>query len=151
MHNKRRCLPAEDPAADNEVEEVPEAYMCVDPCAELKAMLHCEVMSAFSDFTVGIGRDDEGPPWRCLLCPWRALSSHSWLLDHIRKKHTDQVNFVCSGTKQLKVIMSMYSLDFFTGRHPGNYLQRSSDLIRVSASPGGRPLITASTAYFVWY
>ena len=28
-------------------------------------MLHCEVMSAFSDFSVGIGRDDEGPPWRC--------------------------------------------------------------------------------------
>ena len=130
MHNKRRCLPAKDPAADNEVEEVPEACMCVDPCAELTAMLHCEVMSAFSDFSGGIGRGDEGPPWR-------ALSCHSRLLDHIRKKHTDLVKFVCNGTKQLKVIMSMYSLDSFTGRHPGHYLQRSSDLIRVSASLGG--------------
>ena len=47
MHDKRRCLPAEDPAADNEVEEVHKAYTCVDPCAELTAMLHCEVMRAF--------------------------------------------------------------------------------------------------------
>ena len=109
----------------------------VDPCAELKAMLHCEVMSAFSDFSVSIGRDDAGPPWRCPPCPWRALSSHPRLLDHIRNKHTDWVKFVCSGTKQLKVIMPMYSLHSFTGRHPGSYLQRSSDLIRVSASPRG--------------
>ena len=29
------------------------------------------------------------------------------------------------------------SLDSFTGRHPGNYLQRSSDLIQMSACPGG--------------
>ena len=28
----------------------------------------------------------------------------------------------------------MSALDSFTGRHPGNYLQRSSDLIRVSRS-----------------
>ena len=33
--------------------------------------------------------------------------------------------------------MSVYSLDSLAGRHPGNYLQRSSDLIRMSASPVG--------------
>ena len=74
---------------------------------------------------------------RCPLCPWRALSSHSRLLDHVRKKHTDKVKFVCNGTKQLKVIMSMFSLDSFTGRHPGNHLKRWSDLIRASSSHGG--------------
>ena len=100
-------------------------------------MLHCEVISAFSDFPVGIARGDEGPPWRCPLCPWRDLSSHSRLLDHVHKKHTDRVKFVCSGTKQLKVVMSMYSLDSFSRRHVGNHLQRSADRIRMSASPGG--------------
>ena len=94
-------------------------------------MLHCEVMSAFSDFSVG--RTSKAMP---------SLSLASFVItppvaDHIRNKHTDRVKFVCSGTKQMKVIMSMYSLDSFTGRHPGNYLQRSSDLIRVSASSGG--------------
>ena len=69
MQNKRRCVPAEDTDSDNEVKEVlPEgASLCVDPSAELKAMLHCEVLSALSDFSVGIGRDEEGPPWRCPL------------------------------------------------------------------------------------
>ena len=44
---------------------------------------------------------------------------------------------MCSGTRQSKLVISMYSLDSFTGRHPGNHLQRSSDLLRMSASPRG--------------
>ena len=36
-------------------------------------------------------------------------------VDHIHKKHTARVKFVCSGTKQLKVTMSMYSLDSLQG------------------------------------
>ena len=151
--NKRRCVPAEDTDSDNEVKEVfpEEASFCVDTSAELKATLHCEVFSAFSDFSVGVGHDKEGPPWRCTLRRWRAWSCQSRLLGHIRKKHTDGVKFACSGTKQLKVVMSMYSLDSFTGRHPNNYLQRSSDLVRTSASLAGRPLMTASIASFGVY
>ena len=69
----------------------------VHPCAELTAMLHCEVMSAFSDFSLS------GAAMKDL------HGSFVVGLDHIRKKHSDMVKFVCNGTKQLKVIMSMYS------------------------------------------
>ena len=65
------------------------------------------------------------------------MPSHSRLLNHIHKKHTDRVKFVCSGAKQLKVTIFMDSPDSFTGRHPGNHLQRSFDLIQMSSRLGG--------------
>ena len=137
MENKRRCVSAQDLGYDKEVKEVlPEdASFCVDPSAEVRAMLHCEVMGDFSDFSVGIGRDDEGHPWRCLLGVLYHLTLGCWNI--LTRSTPTGSSSLAVGAKQLKVIISMCSLDPLTGRHPRNHLQRSSDLIRMSASPGG--------------
>lgn len=40
---------------------------------------------------------------RCELCPFRSFDRRNRLIDHVTRYHTEQSQFVCSGTKQLKV------------------------------------------------
>ena len=49
--------------------------------------------------------------------------------------------FVANGVKQLRVTMTLFSVDHFAGRLPGEYLWRSSNLLRGTVRPAPSPNI----------
>ena len=67
----------------------------------------------------------------CPLSPWRKLNAKDSQLErHLEEDHSAPRFYIASGKKQMKVIMSLYEADLFTGRVPGRYLVRSSELFR---------------------
>ena len=51
---------------------------------------------------------------------------------HVFSFHNVERHFTCSGTKQLRAIMSIFQCDLYRGRRLADYLRRSADLIRDS-------------------
>ena len=80
---------------------------------------------------------------RCALCPWRSFSRVPRLRRHIFEYHSNSRKFVASGVKQLRVTMSLFSVDKFTGILPGEYLRRSSDLLRGTVHPAPSPKVNS--------
>ena len=72
---------------------------------------------------------------RCPLCPFRRFQAPSRLQEHIRRYHTEARQFICSGTKQLKVCCALFDHDQIQGCARGNYLARSSELLRTMVAP----------------
>ena len=48
---------------------------------------------------------------RCKLCPWRTFEKRAHLLSHVKKHHSERKRWCASGTKQLRVLVSMYDND----------------------------------------
>ena len=59
-------------------------------------------------------------------------NSKGCLYWHVLHNHSAERHFACSGTKQLRAIMSMFQCDLYRGRHQADYLGRSAALIRSS-------------------
>ena len=135
---KRRCDDASVVPVSKVQQELheDENQFNVNPSAVRLQMLQFEVMSTQAALSVSIGTDGDGPRWRCALCPWRALSTVPRLVAYVKTKHTMVAKFVWRGTKKLKVVLSMFTLDSLTARLPGNYLRRSASLLRDTVSPG---------------
>ena len=72
---------------------------------------------------------------RCPLCPFRSFKRLQRLRSHVIKHHTDVHQYVCSGTKQIKVISALHDHVASRQQHETSYLQRSSDIIRASVRP----------------
>ena len=72
---------------------------------------------------------------RCPLCPFRRFQAPSRVQEHIRRYHTDARQFICSGTKQLKVCCALFDHDQIQGCARGNYLARSAELLRTMVVP----------------
>ena len=45
---------------------------------------------------------------RCPMCPFRSFTRLRLLRTHVSKHHTEKTQYVCSGTKQVKVVLSLY-------------------------------------------
>ena len=63
---------------------------------------------------------------RCPLCPFRAFGKRTALRTHVVKHHSAKQQYVCSGTKQIKVIAAIH--DYHAGLQ-----QRITDYLRVSS------------------
>ncbi|MBE0526884.1 MAG: hypothetical protein IH631_08070, partial [Candidatus Thorarchaeota archaeon] len=82
------------------------------------------------------------PSDQCPLCPWRRFP-HAWsgtsatrLRSHVARYHVPKTQYCCSGTKQLKVVMSLYDNDVLLQQAPCNLLQRSATILRKTVVPG---------------
>lgn len=73
--------------------------------------------------------------FRCLACPWRSFQSPSRVADHLKKYHKASKQYCCSGTKQLKMVLSLHDSDMISGHRKGKYLQRSAALLAAQVSP----------------
>ena len=79
-------------------------------------------------------RSDNNRMW-CALCPFRSFDRLSRLSAHLKQYHTAEQQFVCSGTKQLKVVVALYDNDCCTLGSSGGYLRRSASCIRTTVVP----------------
>jgi hypothetical protein len=61
----------------------------------------------------------------CNFCPFRSFRSKDRLLNHLRSHHTVRHQYVCSGTKQVKVIAALWDNDCTVGGKVGtDYIAR---------------------------
>ena len=71
----------------------------------------------------------------CALCPFRSFTERRKLLQHVRAHHKKENQFVCSGTKQVKIILSLHDADSARRNMQFSYLQRSAAYIRTQVQP----------------
>ena len=72
----------------------------------------------------------------CPMCPFRAFQRKDRLLEHLNHKHCEGRQYVCSGTKQVKVIAALYDDDRLSGDQlRSQYLARSAALLREHVQP----------------
>lgn len=72
----------------------------------------------------------------CPCCPWRCFQSPGRVTEHLRRYHNQRNQYCCSGTKQIKCILSLHDSDMIRGHHPsGKYLQRSAQLLKQQVKP----------------
>ena len=72
---------------------------------------------------------------RCPLCPFRSFSQLRLLRTHIMKHHTKQNQYVCSGTKRIKVILALHDHAASSQTTSGNMLQESATILRTMIQP----------------
>ncbi|CAE6926624.1 ABCB1 [Symbiodinium sp. CCMP2592] len=65
---------------------------------------------------------------KCILCPFPTFNRACRVRKHIATHHTERKQYICSGTKQLKVACALFDNDQIALREGSNYLQRSADL-----------------------
>ena len=114
----------------------------VDPASELLILLKTEVCDTECRMLhVGAhGLMDSKHLVRCPLCPWfSARAASERMRKHLSEGHSLGKNYVSSGTKQLRVCMSMFESDMFRGTFPGGYLSRSAQVLRDTVVPGVPP------------
>ena len=70
-----------------------------------------------------------GGKHKCRLCPFRVFNKKDGLLTHVRKYHTDINQYVCSGTKQMKVILALHDHAAGLQTPVHQYLQESARLM----------------------
>ncbi|CAE7650574.1 unnamed protein product [Symbiodinium sp. CCMP2592] len=71
----------------------------------------------------------------CRLCPFRIFNKKTGLLTHVRKYHTDINQYVCSGTKQIKVILALHDHAAGLQLSVCHYLQESARLMAATVVP----------------
>ena len=72
---------------------------------------------------------------RCPLCPFRSFSRRDRLMAHIKTYHVPERQFVCSGTKQLKVVCALFDQDQLSRDSGSEYLKRSAEIMAHSIVP----------------
>ncbi|CAE7251936.1 unnamed protein product [Symbiodinium microadriaticum] len=82
----------------------------------------------------------------CPFCPFRQWPKGrvSRLVDHVRKYHSERKQFVASGTKQLKLVISLHDFDQTAGHPRANCLSRRAAMLRRTVDP---PLQSNITVY----
>jgi hypothetical protein len=116
---------------------VPPVARSMDPGADLLRYLRLEVEDARRMLITAGSVTSTLSGTRCPLCPWYASAAGAFeIAHHLYSDHTASCHFVASGTKQLRMCMSMYEADLVLGTFPGSYLKRSSDTLRHTVRPG---------------
>ena len=104
-----------------------DAFDELDGAGTLKSILQNEVALFLVDLSPdnicrGVGADVP-----CAFCPClHVKNAKGGLYWHVLHHHCAERHFVCSGTKQLRAIMSMFQCDLYRGRHQANCLRRSA-------------------------
>ena len=73
--------------------------------------------------------------YKCALCPFRSFPRLPQLRCHIEKYHVRKHQFVCSGTKQLKVILALHDADCAQRSRDANFLFRSALILQTQVCP----------------
>eukprot|EP00438_Fugacium_kawagutii_P003693 Skav206833 [mRNA] locus=scaffold3672:167985:175192:- [translate_table: standard] len=76
-----------------------------------------------------------GNKFACPLCPWRCFQQPGRVKEHLARYHVKKNQFCCSGTKQLKCVLSLHDSDMLAAARQGNYLSRSAELLRQQVQP----------------
>ena len=76
-----------------------------------------------------------GGMYRCPACRFRAFRDCSRVAQHLRCYHTEKQRFCCSGTKQLRALLSIHDTDMLAESRGGRYLERSEKVIRELVKP----------------
>ncbi|CAE7836607.1 unnamed protein product [Symbiodinium sp. CCMP2592] len=71
----------------------------------------------------------------CPLCPFRSFAQLRQLRTHLEKHHVESNQYVCSGTKQIKVILALYDHAASSQLAACELLQRSAALMRSTVTP----------------
>ena len=72
---------------------------------------------------------------KCPFCPFRSFKRLQHLRHHIRKHHSDNSQYVCSGTKQIKVICALHDHTSVRQVAERSYLSRSAQILADSIVP----------------
>jgi hypothetical protein len=87
------------------------------------------------DIQIAVGKRDfhKGEKgYVCPACPFRAFYQKERLKGHIIGYHTATQQYVCSGTKQMKIIAALYDHDMLNGVGiQQNYISRSVSVLRL--------------------
>jgi hypothetical protein len=71
----------------------------------------------------------------CPFCPFRSFKRLHQLRLHVTKHHTAMNQYVCSGTKQIRVISALHDYAASRQQRETMYIQRSCDLLRDTVMP----------------
>ncbi len=73
----------------------------------------------------------------CPLCPFRGFGKgrRNRVIQHLVSYHDSRRQYCCSGTKQIKGVVSMHDLDQLRGVKKGEYLRRTAEAIRKTVRP----------------
>ena len=71
----------------------------------------------------------------CPFCPFRSFTQLALLRTHIHKHHVSSKRYVCSGTKQIKVILALHDYVAANQTAEAEYLRRSAELLRFTVAP----------------
>ena len=120
----------EDSDADSEREE-----SIVTMGTRLLSLLKLEVKNFFAEpkpYRTTTGRIP------CPFCPFRGFGfKHAAcrLSQHVTKYHIARLQYCCSGTKQMKIILSLFDSDQQQGLSGDDYLRRSAAIMQKSVLP----------------
>lgn len=101
---------------------------------ELLRALKVEVANVSKRYGVRTRRQTNAQ-YDCPLCPFRAFPRRQKLTAHLSRHHCARRQYVCSGTKQMRVIIALWDDDQTAGRRSDDYLARSATLIANSVQP----------------
>eukprot|EP00435_Cladocopium_sp_Y103_P017516 s1987_g4.t1 len=73
--------------------------------------------------------------FRCPFCPFRSFQRLHQLRNHIVVHHSNRKQYVCSGTKQVRVILALHDADCMHRECNLEYLYRSACLLRKHVVP----------------
>ena len=109
----------------------------VDPAAQLLSSMHPEVQQTVVQLGVSSLSMSTSERVSFPLCQCYAfIPGSDDALRHFTGGHAAGCHYVCSGTKQLRMSMSMHEADMCQGKLPGNYMSRTANLIRDHVKPG---------------
>ncbi|CAE7245695.1 unnamed protein product [Symbiodinium sp. CCMP2456] len=77
----------------------------------------------------------QGGRRQCPMCPFRSFSQMRLLRTHIDKHHSKKNQYVCSGTKQIKVIINLHDHAASSQDVAKSLLQSSAALMRATVQP----------------
>ena len=127
--------------ADSESdEELPETTFIVDDEGSciFEDVIRDSLEEEVTSFRAEIGHSNiravDGV-FRCTLCPFRAFKRMGQLADHVRSYHVVENQFVCPGTKQMKVILALHDSDCVQRVRGQDFLSRSALALRSHIDP----------------
>ena len=72
---------------------------------------------------------------QCPMCPFRSFKHIRGLRTHIQKHHTEKQQYICSGTKQMKIVLALFDDAASSQIQPTRLLQQSASLLQENVQP----------------
>lgn len=129
--------------ADTDIETMPVSWLDDDGLVITDRTLLQDLEKEVSSAATGRRFMKTQKGFACPCCPWRCFRTVGRVAAHLSKYHVEKNQFCCSGTKQVKCILSLHDSDMISGTRRGNYLHRSSTLLRDQVQP---PLSSSSNS-----
>ena len=106
----------------------------IDVGGELMNLMKREIEEALDN--VNCQADTTFSATTCPCCPWRRFNKRAHLRQHLLSQHTTAKRYCPSGTKQLRIAVSIYDQDAITGKEMQPYfLSRAAAIMRSDVKP----------------